>query len=57
MVALCSGLRSFKLKIEYFPSERFGKIVADHSDADIPGIEMILEDDKLQGVSRRDKVF
>ena len=29
-------------------SEKFGKIVTEHADADIPGIETVLEDDKLE---------
>ena len=48
MVTLCTGLRSFKPKIYYFPSDKFSKIVADHADAEIPGIEMILKDDKVE---------
>ena len=48
MVALCSSIRNFKLKMKYFPSERFSKIIAEHANADVTGIEIIPEDDELK---------
>ena len=36
MVALCSSLKGFKPRIEYFPSGKFSKIVTEHADADTP---------------------
>ena len=48
MVTLCTSIRDYKPKTKYFPSEEFGKIIAEHADADISGIETILENDEFK---------
>ena len=48
MIALCTELRDFKPRINFFPSDKYSRIVADHADAEIPGIEVILNDDQVE---------
>ena len=48
MIALCTELRDFKPRIDFFPSNNFSKIIADHANAEIPGIEIILNDDEVE---------
>ena len=47
MIALCTELRDFKPRIDFFPSDKFSKIIANHADAEIPKIEMILNNDEV----------
>ena len=42
MIAICTELRDFKPRIDFFPSDKFSRI------AEIPRIEVILKDDQVE---------